>query len=351
MLTLDWLVKMCDLPEVFLHSHPGSGGGVIQCTASDATLAALLAAKHKALERFGPESVNKLVAYTSVHAHLSVTKGARIANVKLHSLDCDDHNSLRGETLQRAIEDDKEKGLIPFFVAATFGTTNLCAFDNCEELGVVARDNDLWIHIDAAYAGSALVCPEFRYLMKGIELVDSFNFNVHKWLRVNFDCSAMYVRNSIDLIKIFNSDAVYMKHDYQQEIPDFKDWQIPLGRRSRSLKIWMVLKSYGVSGLQDHIRNQVRQAKLFEEMVRADDRFEIVNDVLLGLVCFRLKGSNSLNEELNRKCNEEKKIFLTPASACDKFVLRFVITSVLTEDADVKFAWDEIRKHADVLTK
>ena len=340
---------MFDLPEVFLHSHPGSGGGVIQCTASDAVFTAMLAAKRKALDRFGPEAVQKLVAYTSIHAHFSIEKGARLANVQLHSLECDDHDSLRGETLQKAIDEDKEKGLIPFFVCASFGTTNLCAFDNCEELGAIARDQDLWIHIDAAYAGSALVCPEFRFMMKGIELVDSFNFNAHKWLRVNFDCSPMFVRNSIDLIKVFNADALIMKHDHQKKIPDFKDWQIPLGRRSRSLKLWMVLKSYGVSGLQDFIRNQVRQAKLFEEMVRADDRFEVVNDVLLSLVCFRLKGSNSLNEELNRKCNEGKDIYITPAMAGGKFVLRFVIVSGFTEDADVKFAWDKIKKHADEL--
>lgn len=348
MLTMDWLVKMCGLPEYFLHSHPGTGGGVIQGSASESAIVALLAARHKKLQQFeDPNAATRLVVYTSQQSHSSVEKGIRLVNAQARLLETDSDFSLRGETLRKAIEEDKDKGLIPFAVCATFGTTSVCSFDNVQEIGDITHEEDLWLHVDSAYAGSALICPEFRYLMKGIEKVDSIVFNCHKWLNVNFDCSAMFVRNSLDLLDTLSIDPLYLKHKHQGEIPDFRDWQLPLGRRFRSLKLWMVLKSYGVSGLQENIRKQVAQARYFEDLVRSDDRFEIFNDTKLSLVTFCLRGSNEVNSELHKRYNEAKRIHMTPSFVNGKFVHRFVLNSRNTEDEDVLFAWNEIKKHAD----
>ena len=348
MLSMDWLAKMCGFPDTFLHSQPGSGGGVIQGSASESTLVALLAARHRKLEKLGdPDLATRLVAYASKESHSSVEKGIRIANAKVHLLDTDSEFSLRGDTLRRAIIEDKEKGLIPFAVCGTYGTTSVCSFDNINEIGDVANAEDLWLHVDAAYAGSALICPEYRYLMTGVDKVDSIVMNCHKWLKTNFDCSAMYLRSSLDLINAFNADPLYLKHKYEQQIPDYRHWQLQLGRRFRSLKLWMVLKSYGVTGLQDAIRQQVEQAKMFEELVRSDPRFEIFHDTTLSLVTFRLKGSNELNSELHTRCNEARNIHMTPSFVEGKFVHRFVVGSMNTENDDISYAWQEIKRHAD----
>ncbi|XP_066930390.1 aromatic-L-amino-acid decarboxylase-like [Clytia hemisphaerica] len=353
MLTMDWLAKMFDLPDVFQHAAEGHGGGVIQGSASESTLVAILAAKHRKLSQYGHDEDfgSKLIAYTSKQSHSSVEKDVRLAGTKLRLLETDERFRLRGDELKRAIEEDKAKGLIPFFVCASAGTTNVCAFDALDEISAVSGEEGLWMHVDAAYAGAAMICPEYRYLMKGIENTDSLVVSCNKWLMVNFPCAAMFVRDSLDLINLFDINPLYLKHDYEQEIPDFRHWQIPLGRRFRSLKLWMVLKSYGVKGLQENIRRQIQQAQLFEGMIRDDVRFEVVNDVLMGLVCFRLIGDNTLNDKLNRRVNEARKIHMTPAYVNDQFVLRFVIASRLTENKDVKFAWDEIKNHADILLK
>ena len=350
-LTMDWLAKMFGLPDIFQHAGEGHGGGVIQGSTSESTLIAVLAAKHRKLSEYDHDEnlASKLVAYTSRQAHSSIEKGVRLVGTRLRMLDTDERFRLRGDELRRAIEEDKAQGLIPFFVGASVGTTSVCSFDALDEISAVSGEEGIWTHIDAAYAGSAMICPEYRYLMKGIENTDSLVVSCHKWLMVNFACAAMFVRDSLDLIKLFDVNPLYLKHDYEKEISDYRHWQISLGRRFRSLKLWMVLKSYGVKGLQENIRHQIQQAKLFEEMVRKDERFEVVNDVLMGLVCFRLIGDNALNEELNKRVNEARKIHMTPASVNGKFVLRFVVASRLTENEDIQFAWDEIRHHAEIL--
>uniref|UniRef100_A0A7M5XBS9 Aromatic-L-amino-acid decarboxylase n=2 Tax=Clytia hemisphaerica TaxID=252671 RepID=A0A7M5XBS9_9CNID len=350
-LTMDWLAKMFGLPEVFQHAGEGNGGGVIQGSTSESTLIAILAAKHRKMIEYDHDEVlaSKLVAYTSRQSHSSVEKGVRLAGTKLRLVDTDERFRMRGDELRKAIEEDKAKGLIPFFVGASVGTTNVCAFDALDEISAVSGEEKMWMHIDAAYAGAAMICPEFRYLVKGIENTDSLVVSCHKWLMVNFACAAMFVRDSLDLINLFDINPLYLKHEYENEISDFRHWQIPLGRRFRSLKLWMVLKSYGVKGLQENIRCQIQQAKFFEEMVRKDARFEVINDVLMGLVCFRLIGDNALNEDLNKRVNEARKIHMTPATVDGQFVLRFVVASRLTEDKDIQFAWDEIKDHAGIL--
>ncbi|XP_038849135.1 aromatic-L-amino-acid decarboxylase-like isoform X2 [Salvelinus namaycush] len=306
---MDWLGKMLKLPEDFIAGTHGQGGGVIQGTASEATLVALLAARSRAVRMIlasdpqRPETgiTSKLVAYSSDQ------------------------------------------------FCATLGTTPSCAFDHITELGPICNAEKIWMHIDAAYAGSSFICPEFRPLLNGIEFADSFNFNPHKWLLVNFDCSTMWVRKRSDLIGAFKMDPLYLKHDHQESglVTDYRHWQIPLGRRFRSLKMWFVFRMYGLKGLQDYIRKHVELAKEFESLVRADQRFEISADVVLGLVCFRLKGSNEVNETLLKRINNGRKIHLVPCQLSGQFVLRFAVCARTTESRHIREAWRLITQLAE----
>ncbi|XP_014605654.1 PREDICTED: aromatic-L-amino-acid decarboxylase [Polistes canadensis] len=352
---LDWLGQMLDLPKEFLACSGGKGGGVIQGTASEATLVALLGAKVKKIKEVKEqhpewteaEIIDKMVAYSSCQAHSSVERAGLFAGVKFRLLKVDSKNKLRGDTLAEAIREDKEKGLIPFYVVITLGTTNSCAFDRLDELGPIANRESVWAHIDAAYAGSAFICPEFRYLMKGIETADSFNFNPHKWLLVNFDCSAMWFKDPTFVINAFNVDPLYLKYEMQGSAPDYRHWQIPLGRRFRALKLWFVLRIYGVENLQKYIRTHVSLAHEFEAFVLSDSRFEIIAEVVLGLVCFRLKGSNDVNETLLKRINGAGKIHLVPSKINDVFFLRLAICSRITQSSDILYSWKEIKQRAD----
>ncbi|XP_075351771.1 aromatic-L-amino-acid decarboxylase isoform X3 [Mycteria americana] len=310
---LDWLGKMINLPEEFLAGKDGRGGGVIQGSASEATLISLLAARTKTIRRMQSEKpelteadiMGRLVAYASDQ------------------------------------------------FCATLGTTPCCSFDKLVELGPICTKENIWMHIDAAYAGSAFICPEFRHLLNGVEFADSFNFNPHKWLLVNFDCSAMWVKKRSDLTGAFKLEPLYLQHHHQESglVTDYRHWQIPLGRRFRSLKLWFVLRMYGVTGLQEHIRKHVRLSHQFEHLVLQDERFELCAEVVLGLVCFRLKGSNDLNKALLESINEAKKIHLVPCHLREKFVLRFAICSRTVESTHVKFAWQHISQLATDLLK
>ncbi|XP_019614071.1 PREDICTED: aromatic-L-amino-acid decarboxylase-like [Branchiostoma belcheri] len=351
---LDWLGKMLQLPECFLAGTSGEGGGVIQGTASEATLVALLAARSKAVQKFKTEYpdmsdhdiMSKLIMYTSDQAHSSVERAAMLGAVRCRKLQSSEDLALTGPVLQAALQEDRAQGLMPFFVVATLGTTPSCAFDNLQELGPVCRAEVMWLHVDAAYAGSAFICPEYRPLLDGVEFADSFNFNPHKWMRVNFDCSAMWIRKRADIVDAFNLDPLYLKHDNQGLVTDYRHWQIPLGRRFRSLKLWFVLRMFGVKGLQEQIRKQVGLAKEFEVLVRSDDRFEVTAKVVMGLVCFRLKGSNELNEQLLKQVNEGKKIHLVPSQVRGTYFLRFAVCAATTESGDVTYAWDIISQLA-----
>ncbi|CAF0754777.1 unnamed protein product [Brachionus calyciflorus] len=356
---MDWLARLLNMPEFYLASSGGLGGGVIQGTASESVLVTLLSARNKAIHEAKLEHPewsdylirSKLVAYCSDQSHSSFERATLLAPVKCRKLPCDKKYSLRGETLLNAIENDKKEGLIPFFVCATLGTTSVCSYDNLEELGPICHENNIWLHIDAAYAGSAFICPEFRPYLNGVEFSDSFNFNPHKWLLVNFDCSALWIKNRSFIVDSFNVDPIYLKHEHQNVAPDFRHWQIPLGRRFRSLKLWFVMRIYGATGLQDYIRKHVDLAKYFESLVNKDDRFEIVGEVTLGLVCFRLKQSNELNENLLKIITQDAKIYMVPSKINDIYFLRFAICASSTEKRHVEFAWENILKHTDILLK
>lgn len=317
---LDWLAEFLQLPPQFL-SNSGTGGGVIQGTASEATAVALLAAKRKALKTFpeldqlGSGSVGtKLRLYASDQAHSSVLKAAKIAGIpdenciSLQTMKSTEANRsssfeynktleevgnyvLDPQILRQAIQRDREAGYIPCFACATLGTTSSGAFDPLLETGQVCREFDVWLHVDAAWAGSAFICCEYRPLLDGVELADSFDFNPHKWLLTNFDCSTMWVQEKKWLLDSLSLTPEYLRSkEYDAGlVEDYRDWQIPLGRRFRSLKLFFTLRMFGKQALQEHIRNHCRLAARFAQWVSKDPNFEIVTQPSLSLVCFRLK--------------------------------------------------------------
>lgn len=351
---LDWMGKMIGLPDEFLCLSGNSGGqkeskggGVIQGSASECVLVNLLAARHWAMEKLRKKHPNtpdgllltKLVGYCSKEAHSCVEKAAMIGFIRMRALDTDEKHSLRGETLERAVSGDLANGLEPFLVCATLGTTSCCSFDNLEELGQVCQRHDIWLQVDAAYAGSALICPEFKHLMKGIELVTSFNMNPNKWMLINFDCSLMWVKDRFKLTRAFVVDPLYLQHSFSDQAIDYRHWGIPLSRRFRALKLWFVIRNYGVEGLQAYIRNHVRLAKLFEQRIKQDQRFMITNEVVLGLVCFRLIGSNALNQRLLSMINASGKLHMVPASVNGRYVIRFCVCDQNAKEADIEYAY------------
>lgn len=350
---MNWLGKLIGLPEQFLNCSNGPGGGIIQGSASEATFIALLTAKEKTVRYFKEKHPQlsdeyikgKLVAYTSNQANSSVEKAGLLGSIPMRLLPTDKDGSLPKKTLEEAINEDKKAGLIPCYVVATLGTTGTCAFDNLEEIGAVCKEENVWLHIDAAYAGSAFACPEYRYLMKGVEYADSFDFNPHKWMMVNSDCSAMWVRNSKHLVEAFNVNRIYLQHEYEGVAPDYRHWQISLGRRFRALKLWFVLRSYGVDGIQKHIRTQIGLANYFESLVKGDSRFEIATKSM-GLVCFKLQAGDRPTQLLLEKLTDRKNIYVIPCHFRGSFVIRFVVCSRLTEMKDIDYGWKEISEVA-----
>uniref|UniRef100_A0A674MV00 Aromatic-L-amino-acid decarboxylase n=1 Tax=Takifugu rubripes TaxID=31033 RepID=A0A674MV00_TAKRU len=348
---LDWLGKMLKLPECFIAGTSGRGGGVIQGTASEATLIALLAARCKVINRMRAsnpqlsesEIFSKLVSYTSIYSHSSVERAALIGGVTMKKVSTDKNFAVRGETLKKMIEEDKAAGLIPFFVCATLGTTPSCAFDRITELGPICNEENIWMHVDAAYAGSAFICPEFRPLLNGIEFADSFNFNPHKWLLINFDLMSFVTMFPHGPIKRLTCRGCRWS-PFSSFV--LQHWQIPLGRRFRSLKMWFVFRTYGIQGLQTYIRKHVSLAKEFEKMVLADENFEICAEVIMGLVCFRLKGSNEINQKLLERITKLREIHLVPCQLEERFILRFAICARTTELRHIQRAWSHIKKLA-----
>ncbi|KAL1392851.1 hypothetical protein pipiens_012168 [Culex pipiens pipiens] len=361
-IVLDWLGKAIGLPDQFLALKPGSkGGGVIQTSASECVLVTMLAARAQAIKVLKQQHpfveeghlLSKLMAYCSKEAHSCVEKAAMISFVKLRILEPDEKCSLRADTLRKAMEEDEQQGLIPFFVSTTLGTTGSCAFDDLAEIGeALQRFPSVWLHVDAAYAGNSFICPELKYLLKGIEYADSFNTNPNKWLLTNFDCSTLWVRDRIRLTSALVVDPLYLKHGYSDSAIDYRHWGVPLSRRFRSLKLWFVLRSYGITGLQNYIRHHIDLAKRFERLVLKDSRFEVCNEVKLGLVCFRLKGTDRINEKLLSCINASGKIHMVPASVNERYVIRFCATAQNATVEDIDYAWDVITDFAaEILEK
>ncbi|XP_026329594.1 alpha-methyldopa hypersensitive protein-like [Hyposmocoma kahamanoa] len=356
--TMNWLGKLLGLPEEFLNCSSGPGGGVIQGSASEATLVGLLVAKEKTLRRLKKNDPNidedlikaKLVAYTSDQCNSSVEKAGVLGSMKMKLLKSDADGRLRGDMLKKAFEEDKAQGLIPCYVVATLGTTGTCAFDPLYELGPVCNEANVWLHVDAAYAGSAFICPEYRELMRGVEYADSFDVNIHKWMLVHFDCSAMWLKNGHDLINTFDVQRIYLDDIKTTiKIPDFRHWQMPLGRRFRALKLWSVLRIYGAEGIRRHIRNHISLAQYFATLVRADERFVVEPEPSMGLVCFRLKHGDKITKKLLDNLTEKKELYMVAGSCRRNYVIRFVICSRVITKEDVDYSWNKIKVETDIV--
>lgn len=348
---LDWLAELLGLPEKFRSS--GTGGGVIQDSASSASLCALLAARERAsnfeTNRCGCNG--RLVAYASTQAHSSIEKAVRIAGIgsqNLRLIEVDDRFALRPDDLQAQIRKDRTAGLVPFFVCATVGTTSSNAIDPVPEIGRICKDEGLWLHVDAAMSGTAAICPEYRHLHAGMDLADSYCFNPHKWMFTNFDCDCFYVSDRKALINTLSVQPEYLRNRASESagVVDYRDWHIPLGRRFRSLKLWFVLRYYGVEGLCYHIRRHVEMAENFAEWVQESDRFELAVPAPLNLVCFRHVGGDAFNERLLDHLNRSGRLYLTHTKLRDRYTLRFCIGQTHTEERHVHQAWDYINEKA-----
>jgi len=346
---LDWLVPLLGLPEKFLSSS--TGGGVIQDTASSASLCALLAGRERATQYQSNARGcdGKLVAYCSTQTHSSVEKAAKVAGLgasNLRAIGVDEKFAMRADALARQIAQDKAAGLVPCFVCATVGTTSSNAIDPVPEIARICREHSIWLHVDAAMSGTAALCPEFRHLHKGVEQADSYCFNPHKWMFTNFDCDVFYIADRKALIHTLSVLPEYLRNQATESgaVIDYRDWHIPLGRRFRALKLWFVLRHYGVEGLQHHIRENIALAYEFAEWVRQDDRFELAAPVPLNLVCFRLKAGDSETQKLMGRLNRSGKLYLTHTKLNDRFTLRMSIGGTNTRRKHVEQAWKRIQE-------
>jgi len=351
-IVLEWLRQMLGLPEGM--------AGVIQDTASTATLCALLTAREHATNfKSNQEGLkNPLVIYASEEAHSSIEKGVKIAGFgkeNLRYIPADDTFAMIPTKLEEVVIQDKKAGLQPACVVATLGTTSSTAIDPLEPIGKICHRNDLWLHVDAAFAGTAAILPEKKSMLNGAEYIDSFVFNPHKWMFTNFDCSAYFVKDPGTLIRTFEIHPEYLKTGLDAHVKNFRDWGIQLGRRFRALKLWFVIRSYGVEGLQKMVREHIRLAQLFKGWVEEHEYFEVMAPVNLSLVCFRLNDGREegkvdiLNRSLLESINRAGKVFLTHTTLRGKYVLRMAIGSRTTEEQHVREAWNLITSTAEEL--
>jgi aromatic-L-amino-acid decarboxylase len=340
---------------------PEGLAGVIQDTASTATLCALLTAREKATDFNGNQSGARqpLVVYASTETHSSIEKGVKIAGFgreNLRLIPVDEDLALIPSRLEEAVLEDESRGRKPCCVVATLGTTSSTAMDPLRPIGQVCRRHGLWLHVDAAFAGTAAVLPEMRWMLDGVELADSFVFNPHKWMLTNFDCSAYFVRDPELLRRTFEIRPEYLKTGQDALVKNFRDWGIQLGRRFRALKLWFVIRSYGLEGIRAMVREHLRLARLFESWVRGQPGFEILAQVKLSLVCFRWndgrrteKELSALNKELMDAVNASGRVFLTHTTLKDKFTLRLVVGQRMTQERHVRLAWDLLKSEAEKL--
>lgn len=345
--TMDWLRQMIGLPEGFT--------GVIQDTSSTATLVSLLTARERA-NNFtsgakGLLPAAPMMVYASSERHSSVDKAVRLAGYGLDNLrliEVDEQFALKPEALERAIAEDRAAGRMPVAIVATTGTTGTTAIDPLRRIGEIARREQLWLHVDASYAGSAAILPEKRWITDGAEYADSYVFNPHKWLFVNFDCSAYFVRDVEALLRTFSASPEYLRTRHDAEVANFRDWGIQLGRRFRALKLWWVIRSYGVEGLRAMLRQHCAWAAEFASWVEGDPRFELAAPVQFGLVCFRMvpragesvEAADERARDLVSRVNETRRFFLTHTVLNGRYIIRVAIGTRLTEERHVRELWE-----------
>ena len=346
---LDWLVDMMDLPVKFKSNS--KGGGVIQDTASSASLVALLCSREKASNGRTNEngSNGDFIAYTSSQAHSSIEKAVKIAGIgknNMRMVDVDQNFSMDSSHLRQLIEKDISNGLKPIFVCATVGTTSSTAIDPVNEIGKICKEFGIWLHVDAAMAGPAALCKEYRFINDGLNYADSYNFNPHKWMLTSFDCSIFYVADRYQLINTMSILPEYLKNktSTSESVFDLRDWGIPLGRRFRALKLWHVINYYGVSGLQEFIRTHMENTKVLRSWIEKEKDFEIVTPTPLTLICFRHTKGNNFTEKLLNTINESGKAYMTHTKLNDQYIIRFSVGQTSTTINHLKETWNYIVK-------
>ena len=351
---MEWLRDMIGLPKDWT--------GVIQDSSSTATLVALLTARENKtnfeINKSGFSGEEKFIIYTSTQAHSSVDKDVKIAGFGIENLikiEVDENYAMIPFKLEEAIKKDLQMDYRPMCVVSTIGTTSSTAIDPIENIGLICKKYNCWHHIDASYAGAAFLLPEMKWMNKGVELADSFVLNPHKWMFTNFDCSAYFVKNKNALIDTFSILPEYLKTPEDKLVNNYRDWGIPLGRKFRALKLWFVIRTYGIRGLQEKIRNHIEYGQWFKEQILSTAGFELMAPVPLNLVCFRIKPMGvkdeieleKINKQLLQKLNDSGKIFLTQTKLNDKFVIRFVSGQNHTTLENVKEGWQLIKQFAD----
>ena len=344
---LDWLADMMGMPEKF--KSTSTGGGVLQDTASTSALTAMIAARERATNFQSNKTgiQQKLVAYISTQTHSSIEKAAKICGIgseNLRTIGVDEKFAMRTDLLKEQIQKDKAVGLTPFFICAALGTTSSNAVDPVREIGEIARKENCWFHIDAAMSGTAMVCPEFRHFQDGVGLADSYCFNPHKWMFTNFDCDVFWVANREELINTFSILPEYLRNQATEsgQVFDYRDWHVQLGRRFRSLKLWFVIRHYGVEGLQFHIRKHVELAQKFTQWINDSEDFELFVEPPFNLVCFRHKAGDDFNMNLMNVVNATGKAYFTHTKLNGQVVLRMSIGQTNTDEKHVKATWDLI---------
>lgn len=341
---LDWLAEMTGLPDRFTSTGPG--GGVIQDSASSATLVATIAARERATDHHTNQAgaTGRLTAYTSTQGHSSVEKAVKIAGLgadQLRAVAVDTDFAMRPDALEAAIRADRERGYTPALVVATVGTTASTAIDPVPAIAEICHRYGIWLHVDAAYAGTAAVLPEMRWILAGLENADSYCFNPHKWMLTNFDCDAFYVADRRHLIRTLSVLPEYLRNRATESgaVIDYRDWQIPLGRRFRALKLWFVIRHYGVAGIRAHVRRHLDLADRFAGYVEAHPHFELAAPHPFGLVCFRHTGGDDTNRSILDRVNASGAAFLTHAVLDGRYTLRLAVGSPATAEHHVDEAW------------
>ncbi|KAI1478408.1 pyridoxal phosphate-dependent transferase [Daldinia eschscholtzii] len=374
-IVLDWLAKAFGLPSCYLSTGPTNGGGVIHGTASEAIATMIVAARDKYLreatahitdeeEREDAIAIrrSKLVALGSAATHTATKKGAQIAGVRFRAVPVHaaDGYRMTGSELRRVILELRAKGLEPFFLTATLGTTDTCGIDDMEGIASVLGElapegpGEVWVHVDAAYAGTSLICPEYQHLTKSFDRFHSFNTNLHKWLLVNFDCSTVWVRNRKHLTDALSVSLAILQNQHTDSglVTDYRDWQIPFGRRFRSLKVWFVIRTYGIEGLRAHIRKHIKLAETFGELVKTrPDLFEIITGPRFALTVFKivkkdatLEEQNELTKKVYNAIVEDGRIFLSSTVVGGVFAIRHNPATPMVEEHHVK-------KHFEIIVE
>jgi len=344
---LDWLVDLMGLPEGWKSGGPG--GGVIQMSASDATHTALVVARYK---RRHDADAGDMVVYVSNQAHSSIEKGATVASIgHCRMVPVDDEFAMDVGALRSLVKHDVDAGLLPIAVVSSIGTTATTAVDDTAAIGRLAREFGMWHHAEAAYAGTAMICEEFRGMQPDLDLADSYTFNPHKWMMVNFDCNVMWVADREPLIETLSILPPYLRNDASDtgSVIDYRDWHVPLGRRFRALKLWWVIRSYGAEGLRSAVREHVQLAGWLASQIEADDRFDLFAPHPFGLVCFTHRDGNDVTRNLAGALNDSGKFAVTPSTVENTAFVRVSIGQSYTERRHVEALWamiDELASDA-----